>query len=85
MPARAKVIAQYANEASELAHVADLETLLGKRLNIEEDFTKMRLLFMIERIRQQRELDKERRKLIKNTWKLILPRFSKHQRTGSCA
>ena len=82
VPARAKVIAQYANEASELAHVADLETLLGKRLNIEEDFTKMRLLFMIERIRQQRELDKERRKLIKNTWKLILPRFSKHQRTA---
>ena len=62
--------------------MADGKTLLGKRLIIEESLTRMRLLFMIERVKHQRALDKERRKLVKKKWKFILPLFSKHQKTG---
>ena len=79
----ARVIAEQAREASELTHVADSSTLLGRRLVIEESLTKMRLVFMIERIKQQKALDKERRKIVnKKKWQYLLPRFTKQQRTA---
>ena len=65
-----------------MTQVADGKTLLGKRLIIEESLTKMRLLFMIERVKHQRALDRKRRKLVKKKWKFILPLFRKQQKTG---
>ena len=42
----------------------------------------MRLVFMIERIKQQKALDKERRKIVKKKWQYLLPRFTRQQKTA---
>ena len=77
----ARVIAEHAREAAALMDVADPDTLLGRRLTIEESLTKMRLVFMIERIKLQKALDRERRKIVKKKWQYLLPRFTRQQKT----